>query len=113
MKYILISVYIAIMLLSMFFADKTGYELGIVPFCSLTEADRLVVCPKIRILEERAIGSTVLYVCNEKIAYFELNNLTAQEYDEVIGKIAFYKQNVPIKKECENKQTIVYKIELQ
>jgi len=87
------------------------YELGLVHFCDLTEADRFKVCPLARISKEMPEGGTLtLYVCDKQHGFIETNNIP--ENSKKIKKLlSRYKiKGKEVVSECKTEYGSVYEL---
>jgi hypothetical protein len=91
--------------------SRSGYNVGIVPFCDLIEIDRLKVCPMVRrVIELPTGGSLIIYACNTDFMYVETNSLSEVSKKKLYEKFERYRNNNIIKKECKSKLGIVYSV---
>ena len=93
------------------YLNQRQYNLGLVSFCNLSEADRFKVCPSARYsidLDEG--GNLTLYVCDNNHAFVETNNIPK---DSVFVKnlLKSYKnRNKQTVSQCKTKYGIIYEL---
>lgn len=91
----------------------TKYDLGLVSFCDLTEADRFKVCPYQRKVQELVTGgSVVVYVCKSDFSfgYIETNNLSDISKAKFAEMIERRKHVATFKEECKSKLGTVFSV---